>query len=133
MGQSARESRKTPWSIEPFWELPTSDPPIRWENWRIQVKLSILGRENITLDSILQPKPTMVRLPAEPKYEMPIEDATKTERPSDTKQPIEVAMGLKMSKNNRSGSTMRRTTKASFRSKMCVFCTSASVQREDAY
>ena len=76
MAQSARESRKTPLSIEPFWERPTSDPSVRWENWRIQVKLAILARENITLDLRLQPKPTTVRLPAEPNYEMAIEDAT---------------------------------------------------------
>ena len=81
MAQSARGSQKTPWSIEPFWERPTSDPPIRWEKWRIQVKLAILAQENITLETLLQPKPTMVRLPTEPKYEMPIEDATdETER-----------------------------------------------------
>ena len=79
MAQSARESRKTPLSIEPFRERPTLDPPIRWEKWRIQVK--ILARENITLDTLLQPKPTMVRLPVEPKYKMAIEDATEeTER-----------------------------------------------------
>ena len=75
MAQSAGDSRKTPLSIEPFWERPTSDPPIRWEKWRIQVKFAILARENITLDTLLQPKPTMVRLSAEPKYKMPIEDA----------------------------------------------------------
>ena len=81
MAQSARESRKTPLSIEPFWERQTSDPPIRWEKWHIQVKLAILARENITLDTLLQPKPTMVRLPAEPKYEKAIEVATEeTER-----------------------------------------------------
>ena len=81
MVQSARESRKTPLSIEPFCERPTSDPPIRWEKWRIEVKLAILARENITLDTLLQPKPTNVRLPVEPKYEMAIEDATEdTER-----------------------------------------------------
>ena len=81
MVQPARESRKAPLSIEPFWERPTSDPPIRWEKWRIQVKLAIFVRENITLDTLLQPKPTIVRLPAKPKYEMAIEDATEeTER-----------------------------------------------------
>ena len=81
MAQSARESRKTPLSIEPFWERTTSDPPIRWEKSRIQVKLAVLARENITLDTLLQPKSTTVRLPAEPKYEMAIEDATEdTER-----------------------------------------------------
>ena len=77
MAQPARESRKTPLSIEPFWERPTSDPSIRWEKWRIQVKPASLARENITLDTLLQPKPTMVRLPPEPKYEMPIEDEMK--------------------------------------------------------
>ena len=81
MAQSACESRKTPLSIEPFWERPTSDPTIRWEKWQIQVKLVILARENVTLDTLLQPKTTMVQLPPEPKYDMPIEDATlETER-----------------------------------------------------
>ena len=76
MAQSARESRKTPLSIEPFWERPTSNPPIRWEKWRIQVKLAILARKKITIDTLLQFKPTTVRLPVEPKYEMSIEDTT---------------------------------------------------------
>ena len=81
MAQSARESRKTPLSIEPFWQRPTSDPTIRWEKWRIQVKLPILARENITPDKLLQPKPTHVRLPVAPIYEMAIEDASEdTER-----------------------------------------------------
>ena len=72
---------KKPLSIEPFWERPTSDPPMRWETWRSQVKHAIFAGENITLDTFLQPKPTMVRLPAEPKYEMAIEHATEeTER-----------------------------------------------------
>ena len=84
MTQSAGELRKTPLSFELFWERATSDPPIRWKKWRIQVKLAILAifaRENITLDTLLQPKPTHVRLPAELKYEMTIKDATEqTER-----------------------------------------------------
>ena len=67
-------------------ERPTSDPPIRREKWRIQVKLAILARENITLDTLPQSKPTHVRLSVEPKYEMAIEDATKdTERDRQTR------------------------------------------------
>ena len=59
----------------------TSDPPMRWEKWRIQVNLAILVRENITLDTLLQTKPSHVRLPPKPKYELAIEDATEhTER-----------------------------------------------------
>ena len=81
MAQWPRESRRTPLSIELFWERATSDPPIRWEKLRIQMKLAILAGENITLDTLLQPKPSHVRLPAEPKYEMTIDDATEqTER-----------------------------------------------------
>ena len=81
MAQSAREYPKTALSIEPFLERATSDPPIRWEKWRIQVNLAILARENITLDTLLLPKPTLVQLLVEPKYEMAIEDATEeTER-----------------------------------------------------
>ena len=74
--RSQLENLEKPLSIEPFWDRPTSEPPIRWEKWRIQVKLAILAREKITVDTLLQPKPTTVRLPAVPKYEMPIEDAT---------------------------------------------------------
>ena len=44
MAHSFRESQKTPISVEPFWGRPTSDPPIRWEKWRIQLKLAILAR-----------------------------------------------------------------------------------------
>ena len=87
MAQSVRELRKNPLSIEPFWERATSGPPIRWEKWRFQVELAILARENITLDSLIQPKPTQVRPPAEPKYQMPIEDATEqTTRSSNQQQ-----------------------------------------------
>ena len=60
MDQSALEYRKTPLSIEAFWERSTSDHPIRWEKWRNQVKRAILARENSTLDTLLQPKPTTV-------------------------------------------------------------------------
>ena len=76
MALSARKLRKAPLSIEMFWERATSDPPIRWEKWRIQVKLAILARQNIPLDTLLQPKPTQVRLPVQPKYGITIEDAT---------------------------------------------------------
>ena len=76
MALPARVSRKTPLSIEPLWERPTLDPPIRCEKWRIQVKLAILARENITLDTLLRTKPTNVRLPVEPKSELAIENAT---------------------------------------------------------
>ena len=74
-------NRAIPLSIEHFWERATSDPPIRWEKWRIQVKLAILAGENITPNALLKTKPTQVRLPPESKFDMAIEDATEhTER-----------------------------------------------------
>ena len=81
MAQSASESRKTPLPIEPLRGRVTSEPQIRWENWRIQVKIAMLARENILLDTLLQAMPTHVRISAEPKYEITIEDAIEpTER-----------------------------------------------------
>ena len=47
----------------PFWKQATTDPPIKWENWRIQVKPSILARENIKLETLFEPKPTRVKFP----------------------------------------------------------------------
>ena len=45
------------------------------------MKLAILARENITLDTLLQRKPTHVRLSPDPKYEIAIEDVNEhTER-----------------------------------------------------
>ena len=105
MAQPARESRKTPLSIEPFWERPTSDPPIRWEKWRIRVKLAILNRENIIMDTLLQPKPTMVRLPAETKYKIPTENATDdTERDRQIRNShLKLQWGLKCQKIREAG------------------------------
>ena len=49
-------------------EIPQSDGKIV-----NSIKLAILSRENITLDTLLEPKPTRIRLPHEPKYEAPID------------------------------------------------------------
>ena len=86
MAQPAREYRKNSLSIEPCWKRARSDPRIRWEKWRYQVKVAILARENITLDTLPQPKPTHVRLPAEPEYKMANEDSNEqTERDRQTR------------------------------------------------
>ena len=115
MAQSVRESRKTPLSIEPFWKRPTSDPPIRWEKWRIQLKLAILARENMKVDALLQTKATTVRLPVKPKYKLAIKDSTKdTERDRKNKQQsTEASMGIDMPKYNGDRRFVWRTTMAS--------------------
>ena len=67
MAQSA--TKRTPLGIDPFWDKPTPDPPLRWEKWRVQFKLALLAKENIILDTLLGPKPEMVELPLESIYE----------------------------------------------------------------
>ena len=29
--------------IEPFWEKPTVEPPLRWDRWQIMLKLALLA------------------------------------------------------------------------------------------
>ena len=69
-------TKRTPLGIEPFWDKPTPDPPLRWEKWRVQYKLALLAKENIILDTLLGPKPEMVELPLEPIYEETIVGAS---------------------------------------------------------
>ena len=68
MAQSATQKR-TPLGIEPFWEKPSADHPLKWEKWRMQATLALLAKENITLDILLEPKPENVQLPLDPIYE----------------------------------------------------------------
>ena len=74
MAQSA--NKRTPLGIDPSWDKPTPDPPLRWEKWRVQYKLALLAKENIILDTLLGPKPEMVELPLELIYEETIVGAS---------------------------------------------------------
>ena len=62
-------NKRTLLGIDAFWDKPTPDPPLCWENWRVQYKLSLLAKEIIILDTLLGPKPEMVDIPLEPIYE----------------------------------------------------------------
>ena len=112
-----------------------SHPPIKWEKWWIQVKLAILARENITLDTLLQAKPTLVRLPAEPKYEMPIEDAThETERDRQIRNShLKLQWDFKCRKITEAGVLCGERPWHLCDQKCVSLCTLASVQRIDAY
>ena len=68
MAQSATQKR-APLGIEPFWVKPSADPPLKWEKWQIQAKLTLLAKEDIALGILLEPKPAAVQLPLEPIYE----------------------------------------------------------------
>ena len=35
-------TKRTPLGIDPFWDIPRPDPPLRWEKWRVQYKLAML-------------------------------------------------------------------------------------------
>ena len=61
--------KRTPLGTDAFWDKPTPDPPLRWEKLRVQIKLALLAKEKITLDTLLGPKPEMVDLTLEQIYE----------------------------------------------------------------
>ena len=64
-----------------FWERLILEPPIRWENWRIQLKLTNLARENLAIDTLIGEKRKQFILPKKPKYEEPIAHPTEPSGP----------------------------------------------------
>ena len=62
--------------IEPFWEKPTLEPPLRWDSWQIMLKLAIMPKEGISIDILLEDPQDKVILPPEPIYEYNIENST---------------------------------------------------------
>ena len=62
--------------IEPFWDKPTLEPPLRWDRWQIMLKLAIMAKEGISIDILLEDPPDKVILPPEPIYEDNVENST---------------------------------------------------------
>ena len=62
--------------IEPFWEKPTLEPPLRWDGWQITLKLAIMAKEGISIDILLGDPPDKVTLPPEPIYKIDVENST---------------------------------------------------------
>ena len=77
MAQSAQKG-KTILGHEPFWEKPSSNPPIPWEKWRSQLKMALVAKTNIEFDDLLREKPTTVIYPPEPVDEQPVHNSTQT-------------------------------------------------------
>ena len=75
MAQSASKERAL-LGIEPFWEKPTLEPPLRWDRWQIMLKLAIMAKEGISIDILLEDPPDQVTLPPEPIYEDDVENST---------------------------------------------------------
>ena len=62
--------------VEPFWEKPTLKPPLRRDRWRIILKLSILAKEGISINTLREAPPDKVTFPPELIYEDNIENST---------------------------------------------------------
>ena len=75
MAQSATKKRAI-LGIEPFWEKPTLEPPLRWDRRQIMLKLAILAKGGISIDILLEDPPDKVLLPPEPIYEDNVENST---------------------------------------------------------
>ena len=75
MAQSAVKERAL-LGIEPFWEKPTLESPLRWERWHIMLNLAILAKEGISTDTLSENTPDKVILPSEPIYEENVANST---------------------------------------------------------
>ena len=62
MAQSAPEERAL-LGIEPFWERPTPESHLRWDRWRIILKLAIFAKEGISIDILRETTPDNVTFP----------------------------------------------------------------------
>ena len=82
MAQSAHKERAI-LGIEPFWDKPTLEPPLQWDRWQIMLKVAVMAKEGISIDTLLEDPPEKVTLPTEPIYEDDVENSTsqsKTDR-----------------------------------------------------
>ena len=81
MAQSAVDSRKINLPIDSSWEKLTITPPFSWDIWTQQWKLTLVAKEGIQLESLLNGPPPAVTFPPQPVYEGPVEIHTQaTER-----------------------------------------------------
>ena len=60
---------------------PTLGPPIRWDRWQIMLKLAILAKEGISIDTLREDPLDKVTFPPEHIYEDNVENSkTQSER-----------------------------------------------------
>ena len=70
----------SPVGIPFFWES-GMEPPVEWPTWAATLKLAIMAKNSINVDSLLKQKPDIKDLtyPAEPTYEPAIENETQAQ------------------------------------------------------
>ena len=75
MAQSAMA--RSPLGVNFFWDK-GHQPELDWDKWLSTVKLTIMVKDNIPVEKLLQPKPESEELdyPAQPDYEPPQPDET---------------------------------------------------------
>ena len=62
MAQSDKIGR-TALGLQPFWDKPSSNPPISGEKWSSQLKMALVAKTNIEIDELLQERPTTAIYP----------------------------------------------------------------------
>ena len=70
MAQSVSHNR-TPLVIQPFWEMPSSEPPPKWQS---QLKLALLAKRSIIFDTLLYSPAVLVQISMEPILKTPFKD-----------------------------------------------------------
>ena len=75
MAQSAGKERAV-LGIEPFWEKPTLEPPLRWDRCQIMLKLAIMAKDGISIEALREDPANKVTLLSEPVYEDNVENST---------------------------------------------------------
>ena len=75
MAQSAVNERAL-LGIEPFWEKPTLEPPLRWHRRQMMLKLAKLAKKGISIDTLREDSPDKVTFPPKPIYEDNVENST---------------------------------------------------------
>ena len=72
---------RSPIGVALFWEK-GAQPTTTWEKWITTTKLAISAKENIQVERLVRPKPTVEELdyPQEPIYEPALLDETTAEK-----------------------------------------------------
>ena len=80
MVQSANLQR-TPVGIPFYWERGI-DPPTDWPTWAATLKIAIIAKESLNVDTLLRykPEPKDLFYPAEPTYEPPVQNETQVQK-----------------------------------------------------
>ena len=62
--------------IEPSWEKPILEPPLRWDRWQIMLKLAILAKVGNSIYTLREDSPNKVTFAPEPIYEDNVKNST---------------------------------------------------------